>query len=176
MDYPLTKKQQAIIDKAVELLLPYSNESVSTWTGYFEEQNEDGDCIGDHDFRDYDTCDNDDCLKQNHTILKAEYPGLNIQYRWYSNDGDHDKFEICSVCGRPLNEFLTWIGDEIDNHIEYSRTKENLTDSMTAFEISGCFVSMNWNADERMSTLTFLNLTKSEYNGGVIRDILNQLS
>lgn len=151
MDYPLTKKQQSTLDKAIKLLLPYTkNISASTWTGYFEEQNDDGDNIGDHDFREYDVCENDDCINKNHEILKTEYPKLNIQYRWYQNDGDHDKFEICSVCGRHLNEFLTWIDQEIDNHIENTRTKENIINPETAFEISGCLYSMNWNADERM--------------------------
>lgn len=151
MDYPLTKKQQSILDRAIKLLLPYTKDvSASTWTGYFEEQNEDGDRIGDHDFNDYDVCDNDDCLNKNHEILKSEYPGINIQYRWYQNDGDHDKFEICSVCGRHLNEFLTWINDEIDHHIENSITKENIITPTTAFEISGCLYSMHWNADKRM--------------------------
>lgn len=168
MDYPLTKKQQATLDKAVALLLPFSKESVSQWTGYFEEQDEDGDRIGDNDFSDYDTCDNDDCLNHNWDILKKNLPSLNIQFRWYSNDGDHDKYDHCTVCGRPLNEFLTWINDEIDNHIEYTTTKQLLIDSSAAFEINGCFVSMGWNADERMS----IHASTHHHENGVKRQKL----
>lgn len=151
MDYPLTEKEQETLDKAIELLLPYTKTvSASTWSAYFEEQDEDGDNTGNHDFSGYDTCENEECVNKNHAILKAEYPDINIQFRWYQNDGDHERYEICTVCGRHLNEFLTWIENELDYHIESSITKENIIDPTTAFEISGCLYSMHWNADERM--------------------------
>lgn len=152
MDYPLTDKEQASLDKAIDLLLPYTKDiSATSWTVYFEEQNEDGDRIGDWDFGDFDTCDNYDCLMKNLETLRTKHPGHNIDFRYYQNDGDHEYFELCSVCGRHLNEFLTWIDDEIGYHIENSITKEDFINPNNAFEISGCLYSMNWNADKRMS-------------------------
>lgn len=150
MDYPLTDKQQSILDKAIELLSPFSKETVSPYTTYFEHQDKNGDCI--NALSDYDICDDDKCFDKTFQELKKAYPRKKIGFATYSNDGDHERFGKCYQCGSYLNEFLTWIGEEIDHHIENTKTKDDLI--ISAFEITGCLYSMRWNSDERMSTWT----------------------
>lgn len=152
MDYPLTEKQQSTLDKAIELLQPFNKELVSYNTYYFEDVDEDGERIGNHEFSEYDCCSSDDCIEKTLAELKENHPNEIIDYRGYLNDGDHERFERCYQCECYLNEFLTWIETELDWHIENTLTKDELISSTNAFEISGCLYSMHWNADKRMGT------------------------
>lgn len=55
---------------------------------------------------------------------------------WVDNNNDYNKIVRCSVCGRPLNDSLTWIHDEFyDNHKQYSTTRNRLMVSETAFGV-----------------------------------------
>lgn len=133
MDYSmkLTDEQQSIIDKAVELLKPFDKENCSFSLHYFREKNIDGDEIGE------EVCDDDKCVKKYLKQLRAEIgkgKRIHTVYDPYNN-GDHERIDSCAVCGRPLNEQLTWINSEFDYHHEYSITRECLTESRTAFDV-----------------------------------------
>lgn len=147
----LTEKQSEIIEKAIEILQPFDKIIVSDYLYYFEEQDEDGDSIGNHDFSDYDSCDSDECIALSLSQLKEKYPDINIETVYYSNDGDHEKFERCTHCGRPLNRYLTWIESELEYHFDESKTKQDFIDSNTAFEIVSCLTSIRWSVDYRIT-------------------------
>jgi len=126
----LTDEQQAIISKAVELIKPYDKENCSFSLHYFKKKDCDGDEIGE------ETCDNEECAKEAAKQLRKIYGNFNVytEYDHYNN-GDHESISSCCICGRPLNEQLTWIDSEFEHHQHYSITKEDLTESRTAFDV-----------------------------------------
>lgn len=131
----LTEEQKKIIDKAIELLTPYNKEKVSHEIAYFESVDEDGDKTDDLDLMEYDTCNNDSCVLAVLDELRNEYPKIKIREWYMDNNGDHENIGSCYMCGRPLNEFLTWIGQEFEHHKTESTKKSDFIESRTAFDI-----------------------------------------
>ena len=127
----LTDEQQSIIDKAVELLKPFDKEDCSFSLHFFRRKDIDGDEIGD------EVCDNEKCVKKYLKQLRSEIGKGKRIYTVYDpyNNGDHERIDSCAICYRPLNEQLTWIKSEFEHHQEYSVTKEDLTESRTAFDV-----------------------------------------
>ncbi len=141
----LTDEQQSIIDKAVELLKPFDKESCSFSLHFFKEKNIYGDEIGE------EVCDDDKCVKKYLKQLRSEIGKGKRIYTVYDpyNNGDHERLDSCAICGRPLNEQLTWIDSEFDYHQEYSVTRESLTESRTAFDVR-CMLEAMPTADCRI--------------------------
>jgi len=131
----LTEHQEAILEQAIELLRPYNKEEVSHEIAYFESVDTDGDKSDDLDLIEYDTCNNDSCVLATLSELQQKYPEYKIKEWYMDNNGDHDSIDSCYRCGRPLNEFMTWIRQEFEHHQEHSLTKNDLTESRTAFDI-----------------------------------------
>lgn len=132
----LTDEEEAIKDKVLELLYPLNDESASHMTAYFEEVDEDGDQIEELG-TEYDVCDDDNCINDMLENLKLSYPDKKIDYRLYHNDGDHENIKRCHQCGKPLNEFLTWIKQELDyfeNNMTIEDIKSNAFDLIAVFQ------------------------------------------
>jgi hypothetical protein len=127
------KKVELVIQEAIRMLEPYDKENVSTFTCYFE--NDDYEAFE----SEYDTCADEECVKKSKRMLQKRYKDVHVRY--HHNDGDHERFETCSQCGRYLNNHLTWIRSELEHHIQYTRTKDELTKSHNVFEISCIFCS-----------------------------------
>lgn len=131
----LTDEQRSILDEAIELLRPFNKEDVCHEIAYYESVDEDGDKTDDLDLIEYDTCNNDTCVLATLFELQQEHPKFIIKEWYMDNNSDHENIGSCYRCGRPLNEFLTWIKQEFDHHTENSMKKEDLIESRTAFDV-----------------------------------------
>jgi len=108
----ITDSFEKLLKEAKEKLEPYySLKEVSYQTVYFK--------IKDNtELMDFDCCDNEKCIEKSKADIREQYgKGTHIEECWYDNDGDHEKIEYCTQCGKPLNEQLTWYEDEL-NYIE----------------------------------------------------------
>lgn len=137
----LQEFEEAIFEKAIQLLEPYNKESIAHMYAYYEEQDEDGDCLEDYG-SDHDTCNLTVCIDSKLAELKLEYPNKNIEYRISSKDGDNECIDHCAVCGCPLNEFMTWVKSEFEHHVEHNRTVDDFKNSSIAFDLIAMFQSM----------------------------------
>ncbi len=120
--YELTDEQENIIRKAIEILDKNFDLSSSHYIHYFE--------INDNSLSDeYDVCDNDKCVKKMRKNLNkikktgAFEKGV-IKNVYSSNDGDHEDIRCCAICGKPLNEFLTWIKYEFEYFQQIEKSKK----------------------------------------------------
>jgi len=160
----LNKTQQKTIDRAIKLLEPYAqNEQtkISYSTYYFK--------IKDEGVLDTDCCDDKKCIKKTLKNIREEYGKYTrVETICYTNDGDHDKIERCNICGRPLNEFLTWIDDEFKHHKENSITKKDLIDPATAFEVKSMLDAMP-SCDYEIS-----GYTKHQYSLGNLLPLMEE--
>lgn len=97
---------------------------------------------------DYWLCDDDKCAEIAIKNLRKELPKYTrLSVERYSNDSDHDTFECCNNCGKPLNKYLTWYEDELNYLIENCQTKESIIEEMNAFRIVGLLESTGWICD-----------------------------
>jgi hypothetical protein len=133
----LTDDQRLTLKKAIELLSHYDKEDCSHALHFFRRKDVYGDEIGE------EVCDNEKCVK---AYLKHIY----TVYDPYNN-GDHESIDHCAICFRPLNEQLTWIGSEFEHHVEYSTTKEDLTESCVAFDVR-CMLEAMPTIDHKIDT------------------------
>lgn len=122
MDMQFSNAQQAVIDKAIELLEPLAKEKeISDGLYYFLDK--DGNDLGEQ------SCDDQQCVRKVLQRIRKNLPKYSrVRVEYSANDGDHERIEICHNCYKPLNEFLTWVRDEletIDNLID-SKDKANL--------------------------------------------------
>ena len=108
--------------KALELLLPFAEKSLDEESRTLTYFTLDDDNIGE------DVCDSDECEGIALEELKKEYPDNEIEVHHTQNDGDHENLENCSVCSRPLNTQLTWVGSEFDYVKENKYTKKFIKD------------------------------------------------
>ncbi|MFA7326293.1 MAG: hypothetical protein WC121_06480 [Candidatus Kapaibacterium sp.] len=144
MDYSarFTDEFEKLIELAKEKIEPFSKKEISYWTYYFEINGEDV-------ASEFDCCDDVKCIEQTKTEIKEQYgEDTQIEEVYYDNDGDHERIEICSQCGKPLNEWLTWCGDELKYIEENEWTADFLKEE--AFLIHCIFQSMP-TCDNRIS-------------------------
>lgn len=138
----LNKYQEEMRDKACELLYPYCKDvEIDRYPVFFRLKNSDGDEVGEI------TCSNRKCIDaEKHRIREYIGKGKHLYEVQFSNDGDHDCFEFCCICGERLNEFLSYIDSEIQHFEEYMEdTKEDIIDS--SFELYGMLYSTHWSCD-----------------------------
>lgn len=105
-DARFTEDFEKLIESAKETIKPFLTKEMSRYTVYFKVKGEDTllDC-----------CDDDKCIKSTKIEIRKQYgKGTHIEHFFYDNDSDHDKIEICSICGKPLNECLTWCETELE--------------------------------------------------------------
>lgn len=148
----LTDEERSTLNKAIELLRPFNTQTVSYYTAYFEEVDEDGDCVEDLG-SEYDCCDDDTCISEMLQKVKLEYPGININHRLTDNSCDHERIDRCQVCDKPLNEWLTYIRSEFDHYNEHKPSFSDIQDqdnSNAAFDLISIFQSFPSN-DEVVS-------------------------
>lgn len=104
----LTEEFEKLIDLAKEKIDPFSNKEISQYTYFFEVK-------GEEVSSEFDCCDDEKCIKQAKKAIREQYgKGTHIEERYYDNDGDHECIETCNVCGKPLNQWLTWCGSELE--------------------------------------------------------------
>lgn len=121
----LTEEEESIKEKVLTLLNSFESEPASRMTTYFVEVDEDGDQIEEMG-TEYDVCDDDTCIKNMAETLSSEYPDKLIDNVFTHNNGDHESIERCNQCGKPLNEFMTWISMELDHYLQNRPTFESL--------------------------------------------------
>lgn len=110
-DCKFTEEYKSLIEDARDKIAPYIDGSKSYMTVYYEVRGEE---VG----REFDTCDEVKCIKAAKKRIREQYgKGTKVKEVWYHNDGDHESIEICSSCGIPLNEWLTWAKEELE-HLE----------------------------------------------------------
>lgn len=151
----ISEKQDKVLRIATHLLMPYDKEDVSAYTYYFERPNEKGEFD-----REYDTCDSEKCIEESKANIRKNYgKGTRIEHRYYSNDGDHEHIEICSVCYRPLNRYLTWVYNELEYYSNKLSSSKQLKSSRTAFDLTAIFNSMP-SCDEKITPYDELNAVR----------------
>ena len=75
----------------------------------------------------YWLCESDKCAKTSIKKLRKDLPKYTrLSIERYSNDSDHERFEICEICYKPLNKYITWYENELDYLIDEC---EKLVDS-----------------------------------------------
>lgn len=103
----LTEEFEKLIELAKEKIEPFSHEEISRFTYFFKVK-------GEVVLSEFDCCDDEDCIKKAKEAIRKEYgKGTHIEECYTDNDGDHDRIERCSVCGKPLHCYLTYCGDEM---------------------------------------------------------------
>jgi len=104
----LTDEFQELIDLAEDKIKPFSNKEISQLVCYFEVKGEDVSS-------EFDCCDDEKCIKEAKKEIRKQYgKGAHIKACYSYNDGDHEDIETCSVCGKPLNEWLGWCQYELE--------------------------------------------------------------
>lgn len=104
----LTEEFEKLINSAKEKIEPFSHKEISRFTYYFKVK---GEAVS----SEFDCCDDKNCKKQSKKAIKEQYgKGTQIEECYSVNDGDHENIEICSVCGKPMNEELTWCNSELE--------------------------------------------------------------
>lgn len=131
----ITEDQQKILDTAIELLKKYDKEDVTDWIYYFVVSEDNYEEIS----PEYDCCDNQECYEKTLKELRKESPYC--IYLYQDNGGDHENINYCYQCGKPLNDTLTWIEQELDHHTENNLEKKCFQVSGIAFEIRVMFKS-----------------------------------
>ncbi|GEM_PF-1791652 len=109
LDYSieLTEEFEALIEKAKEKIEPFSHKEISRFTYYFRVRGE--------DVNEFDCCDDEKCIKSAKKEIRKQYgKGTHVEECYSDNDGDHESIEICTQCGKPLNEWLTWCNSELE--------------------------------------------------------------
>jgi len=141
----MTDKQTQCIKSAIELLKPFNKEDVSSGLVYFRKV-KDQDELG----SEYDCCDNEKCVKETLKYLRKKCKGSRFEDVYTLNDGDHDGIGRCFQCSRPLNEFMTWVQEELSHWEGTYLTKKRLWNSSNSFDLIAMFESMP-SMDESMS-------------------------
>lgn len=137
MDF--SDKQQIKIDKVLEFLKEYDTLDYDQYKQAIQK--------GD-DMLFYWLCEDDECAEFAVKNLRKDLPKYSrLSVERYSNDGDHDSFECCNICGKNLNKYLTWYEDELDYLIDEIKIKEEAIQDSNAFKIVGLLESTGWLAD-----------------------------
>ena len=97
---------------------------------------------------DYWLCESSECVNSSMKNLRKELPkNTRLFSEMQSNDGDNDKFECCTNCGKPLNKYLTWYEDELNYLIQEIKIKEDLIEESNCFKVVGLLESTGWLCD-----------------------------
>jgi hypothetical protein len=113
-----SEQQQIKIDRVLEFLKEYDTLDYDQYKQAIHK--------GD-DILAYWLCDDDECANISIKDLRKDLPKYSrLSVERYSNDGDHDSFECCNICGKNLNKYLTWYNDELDYLIEEIKSKEDI--------------------------------------------------
>lgn len=140
----LTDEQQAIIEKAVEVLNLYDKEEVSYDMYYFENEEE-------HAYdSEYDTCTKTDCIEASIKAIKENEGGVEVTKVYTYNNSDQEDIKLCSVCECPLNDTLTWVKYEWDCFKDDVLTIQDIQTSYKAFALKVIFESIP-SCDHRLS-------------------------
>lgn len=115
----LTEEQKQLLEQVVSALEKHVNKEPCGYVYYVTIE-------GDDMCSDYQTCDNEKCLSSVKKIVEKEYINKDIEFLCQDNNNDYGNLEKCSVCGHPLNEFLTWIRDEFEYHSENTILREDI--------------------------------------------------
>lgn len=138
----MTDEFEQLVKVALEKIMPHNTTETNPYTTYFR--------IKGKDINDYDCCNDPKCIKKAKKAIHEHYgKGIHIEECQSANDGDHERIEICTICGSPFNEWLTWCIDEL-KYIEGEKpwTKEFIIDE--AFTIQAILQSQP-TMDERIS-------------------------
>lgn len=134
-----TKEEELKKDKILLFLRDYDNLDYDQYKQSIDKKDE---------LLEYWLCESDNCAKTSIKNLRKELPKYTrLSIERYSNDSDHERFEICEVCYKPLNKYLTWYEDELDYLIEECETKEDIIEETKAFKIVGLLESTGWLCD-----------------------------
>ena len=118
----LTGEFRELIESAKDKIESYSKKEISGNVTYFKVKDEEVSS-------EFDCCDNEKCIKQAKSDIRKRYgKGTHVEECWCDNDVDHESIEICSQCGKPLNEWLTWCESELEYLEENKWTAEFLKD------------------------------------------------
>ena len=109
-----TEEQQAILDKAIDLLFQFYKDEESqerqSWVHYFV--NKDNEEFG----TEYDTCSNPKCIEASKKQIRIDNGNRTIINERYTLTGnDCENIPRCSICGKPFEDSLTWIDYEFDH-------------------------------------------------------------
>lgn len=108
---------------------------------------------------DYWLCQSSECLKLSMKNLRKELPKYTRLFsEMHSNDVDHDGFECCTICDKPLNKYLTFYEDELIYLIETIQTKNDILEEGNCFKIVGLLESTSWLCDSLNSEKAKENL------------------
>lgn len=103
----LTDEFESLIETAKEKIKPFAHKEISRFTYYFEVRGE--------EINDFDCCDDEKCIKHTKKAIRHQYgKGTHVEEHYSDNNGDHEDIEICTQCGKPLNEWLTWCNFELE--------------------------------------------------------------
>jgi hypothetical protein len=138
-----TEQQQLKIDRVLEFLKDYDSLDYDQYKNAI---------IKGADIIDYWLCDQDRCTNLAIKNLRKDLPKYSrLSVERYCNDGDHDSFESCIICGKSLNKYLTWYNDELDFLIEQIRSKDDMVKESNCFKIVGLLESAGWLDDSTNS-------------------------
>jgi hypothetical protein len=110
MDYRpgITEEFSQLIKLAKEKIEPFSYKEISRYTYYFKVK-------GEEISSEFDCCDDEKCIKEAKKAIRKQYgKNTHIEECYSDNDEDHESIEICSICGKPMNEYLTWCNSELE--------------------------------------------------------------
>ncbi len=133
-----TEEQQAILDKAMELLSPFADKAETSNTLTYFTIGEDGDEYS----SEYDCCGDEDCIEYAKGQIRNEYGEDEpiCECGTYAS-GDHENFNTCCKCGAFFNETLTWVKWELD-YLDICDDYESITDTHYAFILRGIYDSI----------------------------------
>jgi hypothetical protein len=104
----ITEEFEELIDLAKKKIEPFSHKEISRDIYYFRVRDEEVSS-------EFDCCDDEKCVKEAKKAIREQYgKGTHVEECYSDNDGDHENIETCSVCGKPLNEYLTWCKYELE--------------------------------------------------------------
>lgn len=110
-DAVLTDEFRAIVDKAKELIEPLVTKECADYAVSFY--------IKDEYCYNSDSCDDEKCVKASMKNIREHYGKYKrITKEMSGYGGDHERISTCCVCGKPLNQFLTWNEIELEYLLE----------------------------------------------------------
>jgi len=138
----LSTEQKIILDKAVKLLNPFfcndEGQERQGWVYYF--QKKDGEEFG----SEYDCCSSNSCIKKAKEEIREHY-GKYTRITEHSTMTGNDCEDIprCCICGKPFEEYITYIDQEFDNYESNVPSYEDLVKyTNISFDITAIFNSV----------------------------------